>query len=77
MMERLTWDDVVVDGVTYHVVQLELRDGQFTMDPEPRGTGRKWFGAGSWLILGPGDTYARAMTNDEFQAWRGTPERRR
>ena len=55
-----------VEGASYAVCQLPLRDGQFALDGEPFTANRKWFSADSWLVRKDGDEYASAMTNDEF-----------
>jgi hypothetical protein len=64
-------ETVTVNGVTYRTVQLDLPDGRFTLDGEPFTPGRRWYGTGTWLVQGPDDAYARAMTDQEYRAWRG------
>lgn len=59
-----TWTHIRRGGKDYAAYQLDLTEASFRIGDAPTV-----YGQGSWLIMGSEDTYARAMTNAEFQAW--------
>jgi hypothetical protein len=52
--------EIVLKTCTYVCTRIESTS--FVLD-------NRFYPAGSWLVMGSHDTYARAMTDAEFTAW--------
>lgn len=53
------WTRHVIDGEAWRVTRI---DAAFRLDG-------RFYPSGSWLVQGPRDAYARALTQVEYEHW--------
>lgn len=57
LADKTIWTEVKVQGVAYRVAQIKSTSFEL---------GGRVYPIGSWLVRGPGDPYARALSEREY-----------